>query len=324
MFFLLAYVLGFLAMFGISADTSSPAMSAAVGSGARSVRQAIILIAIFAVIGSVAEGWKVQKTLGEGLIDLGSSSGSLPTYVVLAILMTISLNLVIEVYVLKFLPIPTSYVTVGAMVGVGLLFSYNINWLTLSKLAVGWIVTPFMAGFLAIFIYYYIVPILNLRIRDPMKRYRVYMILLTVSGCFTAYTIGANHVGFVTGPLVAAGGEPTLSLVVALSGVVLGPIMLGGRFIRKIGHGITRLTPASALSAELAAALTIETMTQFGLPVSLNEAILAAIVAIGISTSIKSTKTDFIKKIVIGWPLALVMSGFMAAGLSLVFRMMIP
>jgi len=307
-----AYLFGFLAMFGIGADTSPPAMAAAVGSGARSMRQAIVLIAVFATIGGLLEGGKVAKTIGEGIVDPGAP---LPLFVVLAILITISLNLPME-SALKFLPIPTSYVTVGSLLGVGLLFSYQIKWATVTKIFLGWAISPIMAGLLAIFIYYYLTPLIDLWFRDHTRRYRVYMFMLTASSCFTAYTLGANHLGFVTGPLIAAGADPTLSTVIGLTGIISGPILLGSRFIKTIGNDITELSLASAFSAQLAAATTVELMTQFGIPVSLNEVVLASVAAIGISTSVRNMKKEVLKKAAIAWPSSLAISSSLAALLA--------
>ena len=68
-FMILAVVLGLYMTWGIGANDVANAMGTSVGSGAISVKQAIIIAAIFEFSGAFLAGGHVTKTIRKSIID---------------------------------------------------------------------------------------------------------------------------------------------------------------------------------------------------------------------------------------------------------------
>ena len=68
-FIVLAVLFGLYMTWGIGANDVANAMGTSVGSGAISVRQAIIIAAIFEFAGAFLAGGHVTKTIRKGIID---------------------------------------------------------------------------------------------------------------------------------------------------------------------------------------------------------------------------------------------------------------
>ena len=64
----LAIILSTFLALNIGANNSAAAMATAYGAGVRTKREAVILIAIFAVFGALLAGAPVVETLGKGIV----------------------------------------------------------------------------------------------------------------------------------------------------------------------------------------------------------------------------------------------------------------
>ena len=68
-FFVMAVIFGFYMTWGIGANDVANAMGVSVGSGAITVKQAIIIAAVFEFAGAFIAGGAVTKTIRKGIID---------------------------------------------------------------------------------------------------------------------------------------------------------------------------------------------------------------------------------------------------------------
>jgi len=75
-FLMLAIGFGLFMTWGIGANDVANAMGTSVGSGAITVRQAIIIAAIFEFTGAFVAGGSVTQTIRKGIINPESISGS--------------------------------------------------------------------------------------------------------------------------------------------------------------------------------------------------------------------------------------------------------
>ncbi|MFQ6056583.1 MAG: anion permease, partial [Methanosarcinales archaeon] len=126
----------------IGGNNAAASMGAAYGAKARTKTQAIVLIAIFSLLGALINGEEVIKTLGKGIVpgDVITIAGAIIAISVAGICVFIA-------NIFK-VPISTSQATVGAVAGIGIFYGMLDTGL-LIKIAIWWIVTPIVAALLA-------------------------------------------------------------------------------------------------------------------------------------------------------------------------------
>ena len=73
----LAAVIGIFMAWGIGANDVANAMATSVGSKAITIKQAIIIAAIFEFAGAYLAGGQVTKTIRKGIVDLDAFGGTL-------------------------------------------------------------------------------------------------------------------------------------------------------------------------------------------------------------------------------------------------------
>jgi phosphate/sulfate permease len=314
LFTIIAFVVTFYMMFSVAGDNYASVMGGVVGSGVRTNREAIIILAIFGTIGAILEGSGVSQTLGGGIIEQ-----SIPNYAAIAIVLTTAIWG--SGLLLGFVPVASAYAIVGATIGVGLFLGSTLNMQQLEIIVVGWLSTPFIAFGLAVVISWFIVPLLRLKLRNSVKRYRVFSLLLTASACFQAYTFGANRIGFATGPFRNTFGvDPTALFFVALSGMIIGPLVIGKKFVKVIGRQITALDEGQAFSMNTSSVSTAYVLNLFGLPASFDVAVFGSVIGAGASKGISRLRMKIIKKLVYVWLFTITMSVLSGYTLALVFK----
>jgi PiT family inorganic phosphate transporter len=81
-----------------------------------------------------------------------------------------------------------------------------------------------------------------------------------------------------------------------------------------IGKGIVPLDPFSALVAVLTEGVVLHLFTQIGVPVSSSQAIVGAVVGIGLVGDMQTVSGRMLAKIGFGWVLTPVIAGFITLG----------
>jgi PiT family inorganic phosphate transporter len=122
-----------------------------------------------------------------------------------------------------------------------------------------------------------------------------------ISGVFLGWTLGSNDSANVFGTAVAANivKYRTAILLTSLF-VVLGAVIEGEKCFSTVGE-LSTLTPKGAFLAALAAAVTMFVVTYMALPSSTSQAIIGAIVGVGMVSGIPGFSK--LSKIVICWVL---------------------
>ncbi|MBF0370834.1 MAG: inorganic phosphate transporter [Magnetococcales bacterium] len=147
-FMALAMIFGFYMTWGIGANDVANAMGTSVGSGAITVKQAIIIAAIFEFAGAFIAGGAVTKTIRKGIIDPASvvHQPEILVYGMLGALLGAAFWLMIAST--KGWPVSTTHSIVGAivgfaMVGIGM---DAVNWSKITKIVASWLVSPMIGG----------------------------------------------------------------------------------------------------------------------------------------------------------------------------------
>ncbi|MDH5518734.1 MAG: inorganic phosphate transporter [Gammaproteobacteria bacterium] len=151
LFLVLAGIFGLFMAWGIGANDVANAMATSVGSRALTIKQAILIAAVFEFAGAILAGGQVTKTIRKGIIDAKvlESSPELLVYGMLAALLAAGCWLLIASR--KGWPVSTTHSIVGAivgfaMVGIGI---EAVSWGKVGFIVASWVVSPVLAGVIA-------------------------------------------------------------------------------------------------------------------------------------------------------------------------------
>ncbi len=226
----LAAAFGLFMAWGIGANDVANAMATSVGSRALTIKQAILVAAVFEFAGAFLAGGQVTSTIRKGIIDADQfvDNPELLIFGMLAALLAAAVWLLIASR--KGWPVSTTHSIVGAIVGfaaVGIGVD-SVHWGKVSQIAASWIVSPLLSGFIAFFIFMSVQKLI-LGTDDPMKNARKYVpfYIFAVGFVMSLVTLlkGLKHVGLDL--------NATQSLIVALcSGLVT--MAIGIVFIRRV------------------------------------------------------------------------------------------
>ena len=283
----------------IGANDAANSLGTAVGSKAVTLKQAIILIAIFGFLGAFLQGSHVAKTIGKGIVPMDQLDKNASLYLALVASFAACAWVVLATY--WKMPISTSHSIVGAVAGAGLAINAPVKWKVLGDIFICWIFTPVGAAVLG-YIFYRLFK--NIFYRIVPRRYlkMVLAALIVISGCYVAYTWGANDVANATGVMVGAGIlTPSLSVLLGGVAIVLGITTWGYKVIETIGTEITNLLPIMAFSAQLASAINVHIYTVFGIPVSTSHSIVGAIFGVGLVRGLRVLNIRIMREIIICW-----------------------
>jgi PiT family inorganic phosphate transporter len=147
----LAIIFGLYMTWGIGANDVANAMGTSVGSGAITVKQAIIIAAIFEFAGAFIAGGNVTKTIRKGIIDPSSivDNPEVLVFGMLAALLAAAIWLMIASA--RGWPVSTTHSIVGAVIGFAIagIGIDAVQWGKVSMIAASWVVSPLLGGTIA-------------------------------------------------------------------------------------------------------------------------------------------------------------------------------
>ena len=196
----LAAVFGLFMAWGIGANDVANAMAPSVGSRAITIRQAIVIAAIFEFTGAVLAGGGVTSTIRQGIVDttLLADTPELLIYGMLASLLAAGIWLLIASG--RGWPVSTTHSIVGAVVGfaaVGLGLE-AVQWGKVGNIVASWVVSPVLAGTIS-WLLFISVQKLVLERDDPLQAARrwVPFYIFLVGFFITLITLfkGLKHIG---------------------------------------------------------------------------------------------------------------------------------
>lgn len=291
----------------LGANDSANVFGTGVATGTIRYRSAVCFTAGFVMIGALLEGPKCMHVVGDlsQLLPLEAFWAALAAAATMTVLTIMAL------------PASTSQAVVGAVLAVGLM-SGSADFQKLYKIVVCWILTPISGFFCGYLMYWILEVVLNRTVRSLVHRNRFYYFGTIAAGCYGAYCLGANNVANVTGVYFGAGllAAETAAWVGGLS-IALGVLTFSYKVMRTVGKGIVVLSPFTALVALLAEAATLHLFTQIGVPVSSSQAVVGAVVGVGVVRNSRTLSPRLLIKITSGWILTPVAAGLMSAVLVL-------
>ena len=275
----------------LGANDASNVFGSAVAARMVKFRTAAILASGFVLLGALLEGQAGIETL-KGLTPLNLEQ---------AVVSSVAAAVTVTIMTILSLPVSTSQAVVGAILGIALL-NQNINIPGLGKVVACWIGTPVGGMIISIIIYRMLAFFYNRLNKNLFQADNILRLSLIVAGSYGAYALGANNVANVTAVFVGA-GELTLFSAVLLGGlsIDLGILTFSRRVMETVGRRLVRLEPFSALVVLLAEAIIVHIYTIIGVPVSTSQAVIGAVLGVGIIKGIRTVEKRTLMNILIGW-----------------------
>ncbi len=223
---LLACVFGFFMAWGVGANDVSNAMGTSVGSRAITIRQAVLIAAVFEFGGAWLAGGEVTATIRSGIVDTEVFTRHPDMLVIgmLASLLAAGLWLFFATH--RGWPVSTTHSVVGAIVGfasVGVSVD-AVQWNKVLSILASWVISPFLAGFVSYWLFISVQKLILGR-ADPFaaaKRYvPLYMFYVGMMISMVTLTKGLTHVGIHMDFMQSLGVSAIIGAVVMGIGMLM-------------------------------------------------------------------------------------------------------
>ncbi|MGY6588359.1 MAG: inorganic phosphate transporter [Wenzhouxiangella sp.] len=199
-YIILAGLFALFMAWGIGANDVANAMAPSVGSKAITIKQAILIAAVFEFAGAVLAGGGVTSTIRRGIVDasLLENQPELLVFGMLASLLAAGTWLVIASR--KGWPVSTTHTIIGAVVGfaaIGIGVS-TVQWPMVGRIAMSWIVSPVIAGVVAWLLFTSVQKLILDRDNPLLYARRYVPIYMFLAGFFMTWVTvdkGLSHIG---------------------------------------------------------------------------------------------------------------------------------
>ncbi|WNY23373.1 Sulfate permease CysP [Methanimicrococcus hongohii] len=311
---------GFYMAWNIGANDLANAMGTTVGSKSLTIKQVIVLAAVFELAGALLFGGNVTGTIAKGIVPLDLISGISEQIVAVGMLAAIlAAAFWITLATFYNLPVSTTHSIVGSVLGFGLVcvfYGYitltDIHWSVLLSIVASWFLSPVIGAVLAYLIFYIVRKKFLAKSENVPGTEKKFIWLQVATACFIAFAHGSNDVANAIGPLYAVFdmygyngfGPLTLAQVLLLLGaigIVIGLSTWGYKVIDTVGSKITELTPTRGFSAQFATASVVLAHSFVGLPISTTHTLVGAVIGVGLAGGLSSVNFKVIKNIVSSW-----------------------
>ncbi|RMH56440.1 MAG: anion permease [Candidatus Hydrogenedentota bacterium] len=289
---------------GIGANDSANIFGTAVATNSVRYRTATILIAVFAILGSILEGPKLYD-------NVHFQSAEATTSESMALAATFASGTAVLVVTILGIPASTSQAAIGGLMGIAIFSSgfSAVDWNKFGKMVVCWVATPIGGAVIGYLLYGFGDRLFRRLVKNPEKRNTIIRWLLILSGSYGAYSLGANNVVVTTVAYYDAGifGAPgvyrTALIAASIGGaaIALGALTYSYKVMETVGKKITVLDPLAALLAVFAHSLTLEFFTGLHVPVSSSQAIVGGVIGVGLVKGMAAVSGRQLVRIFLGW-----------------------
>ncbi|MBR1648688.1 MAG: inorganic phosphate transporter [Alphaproteobacteria bacterium] len=311
----------------LGANDGANIFGTAVGTKMIRFKTAAIIASFFIVLGAVLAGAGAAETLNE-LGDINALAG--------AFMAELAAALTIYFMVRARILTSTSQAIVGAIIGWNIYSSKPTDLSLVSKIAATWIICPVLSGIFAVVIYYLIKSLLKVSRISLLKQDACTRVGLILAGAFGAYALGANNMANVMGVFVGSNMLHALPLPYGLSlsptqvlfllggiAVAVGIFTYSRKTMDTVGRNIMQMSPMAALIVVIAQSLVLFLFASPNLhnflvlhnlptiplvPVSSSQAVIGAVMAIGLIKGGAGINWHLIAKILVGWVITPILS----------------
>ncbi|MBE0533908.1 MAG: anion permease [Rhodospirillales bacterium] len=304
----------------LGANDAANVFGTAVGTGMVRFTKAAAVCSLFVILGAVISGAGAAHTL-ERLGEINALAGSFAA----------ALAAALTVYWMTKagLPVSTSQAIVGAIIGWNWFTESVTDAAALTKILATWVACPLLAGLIAALLFKLTVFVLG-RARLHLLRLDAYTRLaLILAGAFGAYSLGANNIANVMGVFVPVSpftdfrvqdlftvtSVQQLFLLGAIA-IAVGVFTYSKRVMLTVGSELLPLSPVSAWVVVIAHSIVLFLFASEGLehllatsglptiplvPVSSSQAVVGAVLGIGLLRGGRNIHWRVLGHIGLGW-----------------------
>ena len=300
----------------IGANDTANCIGTTVGCGLLSFRRAVIIVAVFAILGAMLQGHHVMNTIGKGIVKTNLS------YLAVCVALICS-GLFVTLATFYRVPTSTSQAIVGGVVGIGLAVGAEVDFSKFILIAESWIICPILVMAIAFGTMHLVRLILKRFETSSLLFQHAFGWLAIISACYVAYSMGANNAGNAVGPVASLNlFPPGVLLFIGGLSIAVGAWTYGQKVADTIGKGITPLDIPSAFVAQISSAFGMHLFSMFGIPVSTSSAIVGAVVGVGLVKGVRAISKRTIFTIFIGWVLTPTLAGLFSYSLYSIIRLL--
>eukprot|EP00178_Gracilaria_changii_P013012 TRINITY_DN3664_c0_g1_i1.p1 TRINITY_DN3664_c0_g1~~TRINITY_DN3664_c0_g1_i1.p1 ORF type:complete len:517 (-),score=77.76 TRINITY_DN3664_c0_g1_i1:971-2521(-) len=138
----------------LGANDVANSLGTSVGTGAIKVPAALAIGAVMEFAGAVLFGSTVTKTISSGVVTIGAATFAAPVSYMLGMLAVLFGCTVWMALATKFgLPVSSTHSVVGALIGLGLVSGWGINYGAVQRIVASWFLSPLIGGVIATMLY---------------------------------------------------------------------------------------------------------------------------------------------------------------------------
>ncbi|EAJ1257354.1 inorganic phosphate transporter [Campylobacter jejuni] len=163
--FILASIFGIFMAFNIGGNDVANSFGTSVGAKTVTIKQALIIAAVFELSGAIFAGAEVTKTIRSGIVIFPNSLDPM-LFVIIMLAALLSSGVWIFIATKKGLPVSTTHSIVGGIVGASIMMGLlkfdgiqtlsMVKWSEILRIAISWVASPLLGGIVAYIIYSYI------------------------------------------------------------------------------------------------------------------------------------------------------------------------
>ncbi|MBB3592373.1 PiT family inorganic phosphate transporter [Rhizobium sp. BK529] len=184
-----AALAAYMAM-NIGANDVTNNVGAAVGARAITMKQALIIAAVFEVLGATIAGGEVVKTISSSIVDTVQVPPATLGWVMMAALTAAALWINLATWMNA--PVSTTHAIVGAVIGAGIgaVGFEPVNWRVMLEISISWMTSPLIGGLIAAGLLY-LVKTLIVYQEDKVAAARRWVpaMIAVMAGGFMAYMV---------------------------------------------------------------------------------------------------------------------------------------
>ncbi len=304
----------------LGANDAANVFGSAVGTRMIRFTTAALVCSAFVILGAVVSGAGTTETLGRlGAVDARAG----------AFTCALAAGLTVWYMTRWGLPVSTTQAIIGAIVAWNFFSGAVTDVSTVTTIVSTWVLCPVLAGIIAVPLFLatrHLLHRVNLHLlrTDALTR-----VALLFAGAFGAYSLGANNIANVMGVFVESSPFGTLSLpgghaltsaqqLFLLGGIAIaaGVTTYSRRVMFTVGSDIVPMSPLAAWAVVIAHSVVLFAFASEGLerllaahglptiplvPVSSSQAIVGAIVGLGLMRGGRDVDWGLVRNIGLGW-----------------------